>query len=97
MISKHIKHYLTAEGKKFFPSWLQRLQQARHEVSGFSDILLGKERGDEEATHLVLLFQDQRALDQWIDNATHRELLPALQSYLYRPSEIQTFEFELLI
>jgi|GEM_PF-6892784 len=97
MISKHIKHYLTTEGKQFLPSWLQRLQQARHEVPGFKDILLGKESGDEEATHLILLFQDQSALDRWIDNATHRELLAALQGYLYRPSEIQTFEFESLI
>lgn len=92
MISKHIRHYLTEEGKQIFPRFLEKLKRVRPEVLGFVDILVGQEKGDTEATHLILVFADKQGLQNWLDNPIHMTLLTELQPYLYKESEIRHFE-----
>ncbi len=94
MITKHIRHYLTAEGKQVFPVLLEKLKKVRPEVPGFVDILVGEEKGDTEATHLILVFADKQGLQNWLDNSIHATLLSELKPYLYQASEIQHFELQ---
>ena len=94
MISKHIRHYLTVEGKEIFPTFLEKLRKVRPEVPGFVDILIGQEKGDTEATHLILQFADKQGLQNWLDNPIHMTLLTELKPYLYKESEIQHFELQ---
>lgn len=95
MISKHIKHQLSAEGKTYFQQWLKRLDAAKAETPGFVGILIGKQRGDENTTHLILQFENEQGYQNWANNPTHETLLVDLKPYLTTESTITLFDFEI--
>ncbi len=90
-IGKHITHYLTEDGKRFFPVWLQRLRRAANETPGFDRIMQVREREHQRATHLILRFENQEGLLNWQHNGAHYDLLSELSPYLLQPSDIRYF------
>ncbi len=96
-INKHITHYLTEDGKQFFPQWLEHLRVAASDTPGFDGISLGREQDDEQSLHLILRFKDKQGLLNWQHNGAHYDLLSQLSPYLLKPSDIRYFFFDLEI
>ncbi|MDF1655604.1 MAG: hypothetical protein P1U34_10885 [Coxiellaceae bacterium] len=96
-INKHITHHLSKQGKALFPQWFEQLQQAAKQTSGFVGVMHGREKGDHQATHVILCFEDKKGLVNWQHNPEHQVLLEALMPYLLKQSSIRFFEFDAAI
>ncbi len=94
MILVCIEHFLSAEGRHYFPRWLQHVAKILRKQPGFQGIRRLKEvQGGEECIWL-LEFSDLTQLECWLNSEAYAEAISLLESYTLKPPNFSRYYFE---
>ena len=83
MFIVHVKHYLTQEGLIYFDQWFSDVYFHMSKQKGFISVV-SEILPDDEGVYIVVKFQDEETLMQWVAEDIHDELVHALDPYRSR-------------
>ncbi len=86
MILVCIEYFLNEEGRSYFPDWLQHLAGKLENQPGFQGLRRLKEVGDDvDGCSLLLEFDNQEMLEQWVASEDHVKTVSLLEPYTLKP------------
>ncbi|MAX80152.1 MAG: hypothetical protein CL843_08245 [Crocinitomicaceae bacterium] len=87
-----IEHYLTPEGKAYFPSWLKAAKKLLEPYKGFEKLEHIQLVKEPERTLILLRFASAAELMVWGKSDDHADLLKLLEPYMIQKQYSQQFE-----
>lgn len=95
MYIKHVRHFLSKQGKDFFPSYIQELNEmAKKSVPTFIKAFHGISECHSEQTQLVIFFENKEGLFSWLATEHHEMLLAKLKPYMLKDWQVEGFTIQ---
>lgn len=83
MITVHVKHYLTPEGIQFAEAqWFPKVKKLMSQQPGYIDFYCCE--NIDNSLHLIVQFENQETLDQWVAHPEHDSFVNMLDEYRNR-------------
>lgn len=92
MVIVIVEHYLNEAGQRYFPAWLEEVEQILREWSGFISIEQIRKVEQSKATWLLLRFENLPLLRAWAKSEDHQGILDLLAPFRERKQHSQIFE-----
>ncbi|MGB3798369.1 MAG: antibiotic biosynthesis monooxygenase [Lewinella sp.] len=89
MLTVFAEHYLTAEGRVYFPTWTTELGKALKSVRGFRQLEGVEDVERPDRLLLLLTFDNTKALMRWSSSDEHRQMAALLERYQVRKTYTQ--------
>lgn len=90
-ILSHIKHYLTDEGKDFFPRWFEEASEIIQTQPGF---VQAKYAYENDCVHVWVEFHNEENLLNWASSDLHSELVSKLDKFRTKSLSVQRYCIE---
>ncbi|WP_116107179.1 antibiotic biosynthesis monooxygenase family protein [Lewinella sp. IMCC34191] len=84
MLTVFAEHYLTPEGRMYFPNWTTELGQALTSCRGFQKLEVVEDVERPDRLLLLLGFEDTESLMRWSSSQEHRRLAALLERHQLR-------------
>lgn len=86
MIIVYVKHYLNADGKRFFDrQWFPEVNRLIRQQRGFIAIESYQDKLDYDCIHITVKFISKETLDAWVATEDHARVINQLDCYRTRP------------
>ncbi len=89
MLLKYIQHFVSSEGRAFFPDWFASVTDAMRHIKGFITAHYVFDARDPSKIHFFMYFDDAEALARWTATSTHESVLKTLSPYWIKPYVMQ--------
>jgi len=90
----HVKHFLDANGIKFFPRWFEKAVKLLLEREGFLSIGYAYDSNEEGCVNLWLEFECLEKLKKWGTSKLHDDLVNELNPYRVKPYVATRYQLE---
>lgn len=85
MVVVYVKHYLSKEGISYLENhWFPLVHSLIKEQKGFISLTREQNKDEKDCIDILLAFEDDATLDDWIAHPRHDELVDALDPYRSR-------------
>lgn len=91
MVIVLVEHFLTDEGKRLLPAWIDSVREALGDYPGFVGIEQIKDEADANRTLLFLQFDTLENLRHWTRSEAHESLLAELEPRMVQKQKSQIF------
>lgn len=91
MVTVLVKHYLTSEGRRYFPSWIDEGKEVLDDFDGFHAIRQVEEVRSGHETCLIMNFKSLEQLNTWSSSRAHHELMKKLNPFMKRGPQSRIF------
>jgi hypothetical protein len=89
MLLKYIQHFVSPEGRAFFPEWFASTTDKLKHIKGFVTAHYVFDSIDSSTIHFFMYFEDAEALARWTASDTHVSVLKRLSPYWIKPYVMQ--------
>ncbi len=91
MVTVVVKHYLTSEGRRYFPSWIEEGKHVLDSFEGFRSIIQVEELQAGHTTCLLMTFDSMEELKTWSSSTAHDQLMDKLRPFMKRDQQSRIF------
>ncbi len=92
MIIVHVQHFLTEEGKAFFPEWIDHVRNELQNFDGFIELHQAVSLRNSNETHLFLTFESLDSLKIWSTSKCHDLFIEKLAPFMVKKQESTIFK-----
>jgi heme-degrading monooxygenase HmoA len=89
-----VKHYLNAEGIRFFPEWFAKVRSFISKQKGFTSIEYFPDSQGKTCMHITLIFDSKANMEAWVSEPVHDDLVAALDQYRVAPWEAKKIDHD---
>ncbi len=92
MILVQVEHYLSKEGQKLFPEWIERIAHVLQDFDGFISIKRLSLMDHPGECHLLLKFENTNKLKDWVSSDLHDQFVEELAVYCHKKPYSRIFK-----
>lgn len=89
-----VEHFLTADGKYYFPEWIEQVHEKLKAFDGFLSIEIIQDVEVTSRDLLLMRFENMELLRQWSNSQVHADMLTMLRPYMMKRQKSQIFKSE---
>ena len=78
MVIVLVEHFLSEEGQRYFPEWIEEIAEVLRGFEGFISIRQLTDVENPERCHLLLRFESLDLLRAWADSEEHDQMIERL-------------------
>jgi antibiotic biosynthesis monooxygenase (ABM) superfamily enzyme len=94
MIIVFVEHFLSEDGQRYFPTWIEEIAEVLREFEGFISIRQLTDIDNPERCQLLLRFESLDLLRDWADSDEHDRMIERLAPYRKRKQTSEIFRAE---
>jgi antibiotic biosynthesis monooxygenase (ABM) superfamily enzyme len=94
MIVVLVEHFLSEEGQRYFPTWIEETAEVLRDFDGFVSIRQLTDIDNPERCQLLLRFESLDLLRAWADSEEHDRMIGRLAPYQKREQNSEIFRAE---